>query len=88
MSLGENQLKKDVIQWRGLEVMEARERPGTNRHRGLTLDEAGQRLAHDGPHRLPPPRRRPAWRRFLLEFGQFPGLYDARCSRDCHPVQS
>ena len=59
MSLGENQLKKDVIQWRSLEVMEVRERLGTNRPRGLTLDEAGQRLAHEGPHPLPPPRRRP-----------------------------
>ncbi|MCX8005194.1 MAG: cation-transporting P-type ATPase, partial [Burkholderiaceae bacterium] len=35
---------------------------------GLTAAEAARRLARDGRNELPPPPRRPAWRRFLAQF--------------------
>ncbi len=36
--------------------------------RGLASDEAARRLADHGPNRLPPPARRTAFTRFLLQF--------------------
>ncbi|MCC2642914.1 MAG: P-type ATPase, translocating [Nitrospira sp.] len=59
---------EQVIQWHSLEIDEVLERLETDRHRGLPLEEAGRRLLHYGPNRLPPPPKRPAWLRFLLQF--------------------
>ena len=38
---------------------------------GLTHAEAAARLAADGPNRLPPPERQPAWKRLVREFVHF-----------------
>jgi magnesium-transporting ATPase (P-type)/nucleotide-binding universal stress UspA family protein len=56
------------VDWHGLGVDEAIERLRTDRHRGLSSQEAQRRLKRFGRNRLPPPRRRPAWLRFLLQF--------------------
>lgn len=39
-----------------------------SQEKGLTQDEAEQRLATVGPNRLPPPRRHSAWHRFFQQF--------------------
>ncbi len=44
------------------------ERLESDRRRGLAPAEATRRLAEYGPNRLPPPRKHPAWLRFLLQF--------------------
>lgn len=36
--------------------------------RGLSTEEAGQRLVRHGPNSLPVPRRRPLWLRFVAQF--------------------
>ena len=41
---------------------------GSNAHVGLRADEAKNRLAQHGPNQLAAAHRRPAWRRFLLQF--------------------
>jgi magnesium-transporting ATPase (P-type) len=54
--------------WHSLEADEALSRLDTHRHRGLTGKEAARRLERFGHNRLPAPRRRPPWLRFLLQF--------------------
>lgn len=51
----------------GHEVTDVVSRLQTDPRRGLTIEEAARRLAHDGPNRLPAPTRRSAWFRFLLQ---------------------
>ena len=59
---------KDHEVWHSREVTDVVARLQTDPRRGLTIEEAARRLARDGPNRLPPPTRRPAWLRFLLQF--------------------
>ena len=68
MSVIENQPKDEVIQWHSLDINDVIKLLGTDQHLGLPLVEAGRRLAHYGPNRFPPARKRPAWLRFLLQF--------------------
>lgn len=58
----------DVVQWHHLDVNDVVERLETDQHCGLTLAESQRRLAREGPNCLPPPRKRPAWLRFLFQF--------------------
>lgn len=59
---------EDHGNWHGREVADVVARLQADPRRGLTTDEAARRLARDGPNRLPPPTRRSAWLRFLLQF--------------------
>jgi magnesium-transporting ATPase (P-type)/nucleotide-binding universal stress UspA family protein len=59
---------KRPADWHGLDIDQAIQRLHSDRHRGLSSEEAGRRLKRFGRNRLPPPRRRPAWLRFLLQF--------------------
>ncbi len=54
--------------WHSLDADTAAACLETDRHRGLTGEEATRRLAYFGHNRLPAPRGRPAWLRFLLQF--------------------
>jgi magnesium-transporting ATPase (P-type) len=56
-----------LTSWHSLDAGAALERLCTHR-RGLSAKEAEERLARHGYNRLPPPPRRPAWLRFLLQF--------------------
>ena len=56
------------IAWHSLTIDDVVERQGSDRHRGLSGEEAAGRMARFGPNRLPPPRRRPLWLRFLQQF--------------------
>lgn len=58
----------DVVQWHHLDVKDVVGRLETDQHCGLTVAEVQRRLAREGPNRLPPPRKRPAWLRFLVQF--------------------
>jgi magnesium-transporting ATPase (P-type) len=53
--------------WHAASVAQALQDLRGDRH-GLTQGEAAARLARYGPNRLPPPRRRAAWQRLLLQF--------------------
>ncbi|MCS6303081.1 MAG: cation-transporting P-type ATPase [Nitrospira sp.] len=57
-----------TVQWHHLDAEDVLDRLETDQHRGLTVEEAGRRLAREGPNRLPQPRKRPAWLRFLVQF--------------------
>jgi len=59
---------RQTADWHGLDADKAIECLDSNRHRGLSSQEARQRLKRFGRNRLPPPRKRPAWLRFLLQF--------------------
>jgi len=59
---------KQTIGWHGCSAEDAIKRFDSDRHRGLSPGEARQRLKRFGHNRLPPPRGRPAWLRFLLQF--------------------
>jgi magnesium-transporting ATPase (P-type)/nucleotide-binding universal stress UspA family protein len=59
---------KRSIDWHGHEADDAIKRLHSDRHRGLSSQEVQQRLKRFGRNRLPPPRRRPGWLRFLLQF--------------------
>ncbi len=59
---------KDHGNWHGIEVADVVGRLQADPRRGLTVEESARRLARDGPNRLPPPTRRPAWLRFFLQF--------------------
>ncbi len=59
---------KDHGNWHGIEVADVVVRLQADPRRGLTVEESARRLARDGPNRLPPPTRRPAWLRFFLQF--------------------
>ncbi len=54
--------------WHSRTVEEVIRQLETNPRRGLTHEGAEQRLARDGPNRLPPPIKKPGWLRFLLQF--------------------
>jgi magnesium-transporting ATPase (P-type) len=56
-----------LTSWHSFYAKEALGGVGRER-RGLTSAEAKLRLARHGYNRLPPPPRRPAWLRFLLQF--------------------
>ncbi|MBF6648197.1 cation-transporting P-type ATPase [Methylobacter sp. BlB1] len=66
--LKDNVHDKQTLDWHGLDAGEAIERLHSDRHRGLSSQEVRQRLKRFGRNRLPPPRKRPAWLRFLLQF--------------------
>ena len=57
-----------VAEWHASPVEDVVSRLDTDLRCGLALDKAEQRLARDGPNRLPPPVKRPGWFRFLLQF--------------------
>jgi|GEM_PF-94785 magnesium-transporting ATPase (P-type)/nucleotide-binding universal stress UspA family protein len=59
---------KRSIDWHGHGADDVIERLHSDRNRGLSSQEVRQRLKRFGRNRLPPPRRRPAWLRFLLQF--------------------
>ncbi len=58
----------NVVQWHHLDAEDVLDRLETDQHRGLAVAEAQRRLAREGSNRLPPPRKRPAWLRFLVQF--------------------
>ncbi|WP_084162415.1 HAD-IC family P-type ATPase [Methylocaldum szegediense] len=60
--------EKQTIDWHSHDADEVIERLRSDRQRGLSSQEAWQRLKRFGRNRLPPPRRRPGWLRFLLQF--------------------
>jgi len=64
----DNDHDKQTIDWHGHDADNAVERLHSDRHRGLSSQEVRQRLKRFGRNRLPPPRRRPGWLRFLLQF--------------------
>ncbi|WP_036242908.1 cation-transporting P-type ATPase [Methylobacter luteus] len=66
--LKDNDHGKQTLDWHGLDAGEAIERLHSDRHRGLSSQEVRQRLKRFGRNRLPPPRKHPAWLRFLLQF--------------------
>ncbi|EKV32388.1 Ca ion P-type ATPase [Caenispirillum salinarum AK4] len=53
--------------WHSLKASEALERLGSSPH-GLGAAEAEARLKEAGPNRLPEAERRPAWKRFAVQF--------------------
>ncbi|MGJ0517133.1 MAG: cation-transporting P-type ATPase [Methylomicrobium sp.] len=59
---------KPAIHWHTLETDDAVERLNSDRHHGLSSQEARTRLKQYGRNRLPPPRKRSALVRFLLQF--------------------
>lgn len=60
-------LDKPTINWHALEISDTLKRIGSNEC-GLDQTEAKRRLAEYGPNRLPPPKRRGPWIRFLSQF--------------------
>ncbi len=54
--------------WHSQDANEVVASLGTSLRHGLARSEAAQRLARVGPNRLPAPKRRPAWLRFVLQF--------------------
>ncbi|MFP5505940.1 MAG: cation-transporting P-type ATPase [Gammaproteobacteria bacterium] len=63
----ENDIRRESHDWHALAAEECLQRLDGTRH-GLHADEAARRLAEHGPNRLPPPARRSALLRFLLQF--------------------
>ncbi|MGJ0483866.1 MAG: cation-transporting P-type ATPase [Methylomicrobium sp.] len=61
-------LDKPIINWHELEADDVVERLNSARHRGLSSQEARMRVKQYGRNRLPPPRKRSAFLRFLLQF--------------------
>ena len=57
----------DTTAWHALPAEECVQRLDTSSH-GLSVEAAAERLAAHGPNRLPPPARRSALLRFLLQF--------------------
>ena len=57
----------DTTAWHALPAEECVQRLDTSSH-GLSAEAAAERLAAHGPNRLPPPARRSALLRFLLQF--------------------
>ncbi len=68
MSHDERQSLKLEGEWHGCTAEATMERLRTDPQRGLSQRDARLRLKRFGHNRLPPPRRRPAWLRFLLQF--------------------
>ncbi|WP_024299359.1 cation-transporting P-type ATPase [Methylomicrobium lacus] len=60
--------EKHITHWHSLEVDDAVMRLHSDRHHGLSSQEALERVKRFGYNRLPPPRKRSAWLRFLLQF--------------------
>jgi calcium-translocating P-type ATPase len=58
----------DVEAWHTLSAEQVLERLGVNEQAGLDEAQIQARLARSGFNRLPESSRRPAWRRFLLQF--------------------
>jgi magnesium-transporting ATPase (P-type) len=58
----------DVEAWHALSAEQVLERLGVNEQAGLDAAQVQARLARSGFNRLPESSRRPAWRRFLLQF--------------------
>jgi magnesium-transporting ATPase (P-type) len=61
-------IDKQTVNWHSLEAGEAIERLNSDPHLGLSLQEARARVKRFGRNRLPPPRKRSALIRFLLQF--------------------
>lgn len=55
-------------EWHAQEALRVIEALQSNPTAGLSSDEATRRLERYGHNRLPPPKRRPAWLRLLLQF--------------------
>ncbi|MGD8220926.1 cation-transporting P-type ATPase [Pseudomonas thivervalensis] len=58
----------DVEAWHALSAEQVLERLDVNEQAGLDVAQVQARLARSGFNRLPESSRRPAWRRFLLQF--------------------
>lgn len=56
------------VNWHSLEADDTLQRLNSDRHRGLSAHEANGRVKRFGRNRLPPPRKRSALMRFLLQF--------------------
>jgi len=54
--------------WHGVDADDVIARLHSDRHRGLSSQEVLRRLKRFGGNRLPSPRKRPAWLRFILQF--------------------
>jgi magnesium-transporting ATPase (P-type) len=63
-----NIINKLMINWHELEADEAIQRLSSDRRHGLSFHEARLRVKKFGRNRLPPPRKRSALLRFLLQF--------------------
>ncbi|MEC4750125.1 cation-transporting P-type ATPase [Methylomicrobium sp. Wu6] len=59
---------KSTANWHALEVDDVIKRLDADRHHGLSSHEASLRVKRFGRNRLPPPRKRSALLRFLLQF--------------------
>jgi magnesium-transporting ATPase (P-type) len=59
---------KPIIHWHSLEVDDTVTRLGSDKHHGLSSLELPARVKRFGRNRLPPPRKRSAFLRFLLQF--------------------
>ncbi len=59
--------RNDASVWHALSADDCLRQLGSTAH-GLGADEAARRFAEHGPNRLPPPARRSAFLRFLLQF--------------------
>jgi Ca2+-transporting ATPase len=59
------------MHWHGLTGSQALERLGTDPSRGLSTDQARERLERHGPNLLLEKARRPAWRLLLEQFTDF-----------------
>lgn len=66
----ERAIKQDqnVVEWHSLDADDVIERLDTDRHSGLTSDEAKRRLTGFGPNLLRSRPPRPVWLRFVLQF--------------------
>ncbi|MCH8545607.1 MAG: cation-transporting P-type ATPase [Cryomorphaceae bacterium] len=51
-----------------LKIDEVAEKFGSNVQKGLSTEEASERLKKHGPNALPEPPKRPAWKRLLMQF--------------------
>jgi len=63
-------LEDDPVSWHGLRADEAFQLLDTDPHRGLSQDQASERLSEHGPNRLTPPRGTGPIKRLLLQFHQ------------------
>jgi len=61
-------IDKPSVHWHSLDADEAILRLQSDRHLGLSSEEAHGRVGRFGLNRLPPPRKRSPWTRFLLQF--------------------
>jgi len=59
---------RQTVNWHSFNVDNAIEQLQTDRNSGLSSEEAERRLKQFGSNRLPRPRGRSAWLRFLLQF--------------------